>query len=147
MSKARYAGLIPMIALLCGCEVGSAKDRSEQVEKPAEPQTVERAGVQPGEVPAPRIDSPEAARRLAARSGINQNFTEVTRPNAEGEPIRTYVPQADPVIEVPEGSACGTKDPDGRYLSCAPGTFCMKTSEADVTGLCRAAPRAPRLDG
>ena len=147
MSTTRYATLIPLITLLYGCEVGSAPDRTEQVAKPAEPQIVERASEQAGEIPAARIDSPEAARRLAARSGITQNFTEVTRPNAEGEPIQTYVPQADPVIEVPEGSACGTKDAEGRYISCAPGTFCMKTSEADVTGLCQAAPRAPRLDG
>lgn len=147
MSKTPHAGLIPLIALLFGCEMGAATDRSEPAQKPAEPRIVERAGEPAREVPATRIDSPEAARRAAARNGITQNFKEVTRPNAEGEPIRTYVPEADPVIEVPEGSACGATDAEGRVLSCAPGTFCMKTSETDVAGLCRAAPRAPRLDG
>jgi hypothetical protein len=143
MPVTRCAGLIPLIALFIGCELSSTKDPSEQVEKPAQPQIAERAA----EAPSVRIESPETARRAAARTGITGNFTEVTRPNAEGEPIRTYVPQTDPVIEVPEGSACGTKDGEGRYVSCAPGTFCMKNSETDVAGLCRAAPRAPRLDG
>ena len=143
MSKARYTGLGLSIALLAGCEVGEAPDRSEPAEKPASPEIAKQST----EVPATRIDSPEAARQAAARTGIREKYTEVIQRNTEGEPIRVYVPEVDPVIEVPEGSACGGKDAQGRYLSCAPGTFCMKASETSPTGSCQAAPRAPRFDG
>src|SRR5688500_1114921 len=102
MSKTRYAGLIPLTALLCGCEVRSVPGSSEPPEKPAEPQLATPAGEQAGAAPAVHTDSPEAARRAAARTGITQEFTEVAPPNAEGEPIRTYLHQRDPVIEVPE---------------------------------------------
>jgi hypothetical protein len=76
-----------------------------------------------------------------------EGTVEVTRPNAEGEPIRVHMPQQlAPIIEVQEGMRCGVKDTQGAYLSCRPGTSCVSPAEG-AAGRCEAAPRAPRWDG
>jgi hypothetical protein len=141
----RRVGCALAITALVACEGDHVTDEvpatGEALNAP-EAVAVEHAG-QGDEVV---IDSPQAARQIAAGLGITAHFNEAIRRNADGETTRVYVPETAPSIEVPEGGECGTQDARGAYLSCAPGTVCMQTSEG-APGACVAAPKAPRFDG
>jgi hypothetical protein len=145
VSRKRFAPFYLLLGSLAACNVEDASEgtRATTAAPPPAAEAVKSEGTEMGPV---RIDSPETAERAAAQSGIEGPYSEALRPNAEGEPVRVFVPAADPVIEVPEGTACGTKDELGRYRSCLPGTYCMKASE-NAPSICQAAPSAPRFEG
>jgi hypothetical protein len=133
-----------MTAALLACESDYMTDEAPA---PSELGTEGAAADQTASTSGDSIVSTEAASRTAAKLGVNAKFEEGIRKTADDERVRVFVPEMAPSLEVPEGAQCGTQDARGAFLSCSPGTYCLKASSEAASGVCVASAPAPRNDG